>query len=130
MKESYMTDVSDYRMDMMRKAWPELNILWTKDVGDYQGTIYVVGYADGKILASGLSYGSCSGCGAWEEYEGEVGGQPQTKSDFVDSGIFSSSLEDVLKWADEQSTDSYQSLTKAELAGMKSEIRRAFNLVK
>ena len=131
--KNYRSEVSTDYMAMIRKAWPELNILWSCNVGDYQGTIYVIGYTEGKVLACGLGYGSCSGCGAWAEPDKwndfKGGGEPHEKKDFIDSGVFGKSLDETLKWADEQSVDCYQHLRKSDQAEMKSEIRRAFGLI-
>lgn len=131
MSENYRTDVDGEKMGMIRKAWPELNIVWSCDVGDYQGTIYVIGYVGGKVLACGLGYGSCSGCGAWGDfYEPDThGGEPMEPKDFIDSGVFGKSLAETLAWADDQTVDSYQSLSKSDREELKGEVRRAFSLV-
>ena len=106
-----MSDDRDY----VKLAWPKLNILYFETTGNYQGTNYVIGYADGKVLASGYGYGSCSGCGAWGE-----GGEPTKPEDLIDSGVFGKSLEETLGWADNVEIDS---------VAMKAEIKRAFNLI-
>lgn len=124
MSESYRQKFRIEDRGYIEKAWPKLNILWLCNVGDYQGTNYVIGYVDGKVLACGYGYGSCSGCGAWGE-----GGEPTKPEDLIDAGVFGKTLEETLAWADKEPTDDYQCLTKSNQAEMKAEIRRAFALV-
>lgn len=122
--ESFMSELSDGDREYINIAWPQLHIVWAKMVGDYQGTNYIIGIADKKVLACGVGYGSCSGCGAWGE-----GGEPISPKDLIDSGVYGKTLEETLQWADEEPISHYQALTRQERERMKLEIKRAFALV-
>lgn len=122
-KESYQSELPDADREFIQLAWPELVITWCANVGDYQGTNYVVGYVGDKVLACGYGYGSCSGCGAWGE-----GGEPTKPEDLIDSGVFGKTLDETLAWAADQPVDDYQTLNVAEREHLKLEIKRAFSL--
>jgi hypothetical protein len=49
----------------------DLNLAWSKEIGDYQGQVLVALTDDKKVYLYDISYGSCGGCDWFESYYDE-----------------------------------------------------------
>lgn len=98
------TGYSGYYRGFLVEASPDILWYYVVDVGGYQGTIYAVGKYKGKALIFEDDYGSCSGCGAWEEGDDitkYTGGQPKNLEEIMRSSVMFDNRDKALEHIDQ-----------------------------
>jgi len=85
--------------------WGDWDVLWEHSYADYQGHARFLAVKDDIYVFYEWSYGSCSGCDAWEaaNYSDE-----QIEAEMRDGAITFSSVEDVRTWAMMRNQNPYE----------------------
>jgi hypothetical protein len=70
------------------------NIIWDNSYADYQGTGEFVAEKDGKFAYVTWTYGSCSGCDAWEDMP-----EDEVRKDFKNGVEYFNDIHELERWA-------------------------------